>query len=105
MRDTVSFLSRFYLTAAIWFAVLVGTSLALMGLMDPAYSAAGLSPIMRAAATLAMGLTAATTAAGLGWAWLARRSMGAARSGQPTADRIESTSGGELVADRSGFRL
>jgi hypothetical protein len=85
MRDTVSFLSRFYLMAAVWFAVLVGTSLTLMGLMDPVYTAAELSPIARTVISLAIGFTAATTTAWLGWSWLSRRSMGLSRSSRGMA--------------------
>ncbi len=105
MRDTVSFLSRFYLMAAVWFAVLVGTSLALMGIMDPVYSAAELSPITRAALNLALGLLTATTAAWLGWSWLARRVVVASRSSRGHGDVMDGASAGELVATRSSFRL
>ena len=105
MRDTIKAISRFYLLAGIWFVVLAGTSLALLGPMGTIYSALDLGPAIRAVLTLSIATSAATLAAGLGWSHLrvARRSAPGTR--HASGDLKDSGSAASLVAPRSGIRL
>lgn len=70
MHDTVRAVSRFYLAAVVWFAVMVATAMALLGPMDALYSAIEAGPLVRAFGNIAIAVVVATAVAFFVWSRL-----------------------------------
>ena len=67
MRGTIVTASQFYLTGTVWFAVLVGTTLGYVQLVDMAFATLGVGAVLAGAFALAMGAAGATAVALLVW--------------------------------------
>ena len=102
MRDTVKAISRLYLLIAIWFVVMVVTSLGLLGPMSMIFSAIGESPVNQALFTLGIAVSTATMVTGLAWMRLRARPQPEARG--TATDFKDVAPASSLVATRSSFR-
>jgi hypothetical protein len=73
------------LTSAVWFAVLVGTTLAYIGSLDVAFATLGLDARLASVVILALGTLTASAVAWLVWTSLGRDEVAPVRQSLATA--------------------
>jgi hypothetical protein len=99
MRGQILTASQFYLTGAVWFAILVGTTLGYVRFVDIAFATFGVDVRLAGVFVLAMGATSATAAAWIVWTVLrspralARATAAEHRDGATVASMFANGSG------------
>ena len=100
MHGTVAAAARIYLVGIVWFAVLVGTAIAYIGLIDIAFAALGVDPVLASLFTLAVAATSASAVAWLLWSTLRPREERAVRVAMAPRESARTS----LLANRSSGR-